>query len=164
MEGVGLIGPSEGAQALRLGIESSERLPGQMVLHIALDPLDRAQLRAIRGSEESPYVLWKGEPCRGVGPPVVPQAAVPAVREGVRAGVPAPREHVGMQRGELQDEPLACRRLHRAIDIAPLADMRDRPHRLHTASREAPAAHGPSPEAAFVWAEDPDGAGSSSRG
>jgi hypothetical protein len=44
--------------------------------------------------------------------------------------------------GELQEEPLACRRLHGAIDIEPLEDVLDRPHRLHAASGEAPAANG----------------------
>lgn len=80
------------------------------------------------------------------------------MREGLREGVHEQLEHVGVQIGELQEEPLACRRLHGAKDIEPLEDMLDRPHRLHAASREAPAADGQQPKAAFILAEHPDGA------
>jgi hypothetical protein len=156
--GVGLIIASAGAQAILLGCERGELRPRSVVLHRAPDPLERAPLRAIGGSEESPSGLWKGEPCRRVGPPGVPQAAVQAAREGLRNGVHAQLAQVGVQRGARPAEPLAGRRLPGAIDRGPREDVRDRPHRRPAASGEAPAAHGQEPEAAFVLAEAPDGA------
>ena len=48
LEGVGRIGLQEGTQAILLGIEIGELLPRQSILHVAPDPLDRAQLWTVR--------------------------------------------------------------------------------------------------------------------
>ena len=57
MEGVGRIGLQEGTEAILLGTEIDELLPGQIILHVTPDPLDRAQLWAVRRSENQRYVL-----------------------------------------------------------------------------------------------------------
>jgi len=71
LEGVGRIGPQEGTQAILLDIEIGELLPRQIILHVTPDPLDRAQLWAIRRPEDQLYVLWQGESLGRMGPPVV---------------------------------------------------------------------------------------------
>lgn len=60
---------------------------------------------------------------------------------------------------QLQEEPVARRRLHGTVDIQPLEDLLDRPHGLHATHGEAPTADGQEAEVAFVLAKDPDGAG-----
>jgi hypothetical protein len=153
LQGGRFVIPEEEAQIILLGIEMNEWQPGQAVLQVAPDPLDRVQLGAIWGQEEQTDVLREGELGGGVRPTVVEQENVEAVRKGLGEGIDEELEHLGIQRRPLQEEPSARRRLHGPIDIQPLEDMLDRSHRLHPTRGEAPAADGAEAEAAFVLAE-----------
>lgn len=104
-------------------------------------------------------MLWEGESGGCVRPTMVQHEDVEAIREGLREGIDEELEHLGVQRWQLQEEPFPRRRLHRARDIAPLEDMLNRPHRLHPARGEAPAADGQEAKAAFILAEHAHRAG-----
>ena len=94
-----------------------------------------------------------------MGPTVVQEQEIQAIREGLCEGIDEELKHLGVQIGQLQEEPVTRGGLHRAIDIEPLEDMLDCPNRLHATRGEAPPADGQEAEAAFVLAKDPDGAG-----
>jgi hypothetical protein len=56
LKGGRVIPPEEEAQIILVSIEIRELQPGQGILQVTPDPLDRVQLGAIWGQEE-PYVL-----------------------------------------------------------------------------------------------------------
>ena len=143
----------EAGQIILLGIEISELQPGHVVLQVAPDPLDRVQLGAIRGQKEQADVLRQGELGGGVRPTVVQQEDIEAVGEGLREGIDEELEHLGIQIGQLEKEPVARGGRHGAIDIEPLEDMLDGSNRLHPTRGEAPAPDGEEAKAAFVLAE-----------
>jgi hypothetical protein len=82
-----------------------------------------------------------------------------AVRESRREGVDEDLEAFRVQIRPFQEEPLAGRGRHGAIDIAPLADVLHRANRLHATPREAPPADRSSAEPAVILAAHPDGVG-----
>jgi hypothetical protein len=124
-QGGRLIGLEEGAEVIRLGLEIGAWLPGRLVLQVAPDPLNRGQLRTIRRHEEQPDVRRQEEPLGRLGPTIVQPEAMQAVGEGLREGIDEELEHRGIQRGQLQREPVSCGGFHGAIDIAPLEGLLD---------------------------------------
>jgi hypothetical protein len=90
---------------------------------------------------------------------MVQRHEIEAGRKGRREGIDEELEAFSVQRGQVQEEPVAGRRLHRAIDLAPFEDLVHAPDGLHAAGREAPAAHGQQAEAAVILAQHPDRAG-----
>jgi len=155
LKGSHFIGPEEVAEVMLLGIEIGELLPGHVVLQVTPDPLNGVQCRAIGRQEHQAHVRWEDEPLGRVGPTVVQQEDIQAVGEGLREGIDEELEHLGVQIGQLQKEPVTRGGLYRAIDVEPLEDMLDGSNRLHATGGEAPPADGQEAEAAFVLAEDP---------
>jgi hypothetical protein len=94
-----------------------------------------------------------------VGPAVVPEQEIQAVREGLGEGLDEDLEALGMQLRQFQEKPFTGRQLHRAIDREPCKDVLHRAHGLHAIGGEAPAADGEAAKAAFVLAKDADGPG-----
>ena len=94
-----------------------------------------------------------------MGPAVVQEQEIQAVREGLGEGIDEDLEALGIPRRPFQEKPLTGRRLHSAIAVEPVKDMRHHAHGLHTIGGEAPAADGEEAQAAFVLAKDPDGSG-----
>jgi hypothetical protein len=138
--------------------QSRELEPGQGAFEIPPDPFNGAQLRAVGGQAHQAHVLRAGEPLSRMGPPVVQRQAMQAVREGLREAIDEELEHLGVPRGQRQEEAVPRRRLDGAIDIAPLEDVLHAPDGRHAARREAPSADGQSAEATFVLAKHPHGA------
>jgi hypothetical protein len=125
LKGGRLIGLEEVAEVILLGLEIGELLPGHIVLQVVSDPLNRVQLRTIRRQEEQPYVLRQGEPLRRMCPTIVQQEDIQAVGKGLREGIDEELEHLGVQRGQLQKEPVSCGWFHGAGDLEPLEGMLD---------------------------------------
>jgi hypothetical protein len=68
-------------------------------------------------------------------------------------------ETLGVEVGQFEEEALARRGGHGAIDGEPLEDMLDRADGLHAAGGEAPSTHRQQAQAAFVLAEHAHRAG-----
>jgi hypothetical protein len=56
---------------------------------------------------------------------IVQQEDIQAVGKGLREGLDEELEHLGVQIGQLQKEPVSCGWFHGAIDIEPLEGMLD---------------------------------------
>jgi hypothetical protein len=92
--------------------------PRERVLQIAPDPLDRVQLGAVRRQEDQAHVGGEREPPGGMRATIVQEQEVEAVRKGRREGIDEDLEACGVQIGQCEKEPVAGRRLYRAIDTA----------------------------------------------
>jgi hypothetical protein len=155
----GLIPPEERRNIVLLYIQSGKLEPRERVFQVAPDPLERVQLGAVRRQEHQAHVGWEREPLGGMRATIVHHQEIEAVGKGRREGLDEELEAFGVQIGPFEKEPVACRRLHRAIDVEPFEDMWHAPDGLHTARGEAPTADGQQAKAAFVLTEDPDRAG-----
>jgi hypothetical protein len=93
-----------------------------------------------------------------MSPAVIQEQEVQALGKRVGTRLNEDLEDIGMQGGPFQTEALTAGGRYRAIDVAPLADVLDWTDRRHATRGEAPATDGQQAEAAFVWAEHPDGA------
>jgi hypothetical protein len=151
------IGPEERGYIVLLGLQRREVKPGERVFEVSPDPLNRVQLRTIGRQEHEAHVGREGEPLGGVGPAVVQEQEIQAVREDLGEGIQEELEALRVEIRQLQEEPIARGRLDRPIDIEPLEDMLDAPDGLHAARGEAPAADRQEAEATFVLAKDPNG-------
>jgi hypothetical protein len=105
-----LIGPEERGHIVLLPIQSRALEPCQGVFEIPPDPFNGAQLRAVRGQEQQAHVLREGEPLSRMGPTVVQQQKIQAVREGLREVIEDELEHLGVQTGQLQEEAIPISR------------------------------------------------------
>lgn len=143
----------EAAQIILLGLDLGELQPGHVILQIAPDPLDRVQLRALRGQEAPTSGLRQGKLGGGVRPTVVSPEDSEAVGDGRGKGIDEELAPLGVQIRPLAEEPGTRRRLHGAIGIEPLEDRLDRSNRLHPTCGEAPAADGEEATAAFILTE-----------
>ncbi len=152
----GLIPPKERRQIVLLRVQSGEVEPRERVFQVTPDPLDGVQLGAVRRQGYQAHVGWGRKPLGGMRATIIQQQEIEAVRKGRREGLDEELEAFGVQTGQFEKEPVACRRLHRAIDVEPFEDMLHAPDGLHTARGEAPTADGQQPEATFILAEDPD--------
>ena len=111
-------------QALLLGIEIGARWPRYIILHVTPDPLDRAQLWAVRRQEHQLYVRWQGASRGRMRPAVVQSEDSQAIRKGLREGIDEALQPLRVPIRQLEKEPVTRGGLHRARDIAPLAAMR----------------------------------------
>jgi hypothetical protein len=155
----GLIRLEERGDVVLLHIEVGKLEPCERVFQITPDPLDGVQLGAVWWQEHQAYVGGECEPPGGMRATVVQEQEVEAVRKGGREGIDEELEAGGIQVGQFEKEPVAGRRLHRAIDVEPFEDMLHAPDGLHAIGREAPPANGQEAEATFVLAKDPDRGG-----
>jgi hypothetical protein len=154
-----LIGPEEHRHIVLLPLKGREVEPGERIFEVTPDPLNGVQLRTIGRQEHEAHVGREGEPLGGMGPAVIQEQEIEAVREGLGEGVQEDLEALCVEIRQLQEEPVARRRLHGAVNIPPLENMLDRANRLHAARGEASTADGQEAEAAFVLTKDPDGLG-----
>ena len=136
-----LISPEEIGDVLLLHVQSGKLEPRQRVFEIAPDPLNRVQLGTVGGQEDEAHIGREREPLSGMRATVVEEQEIQAVRERRREGVDEDLETLRVQIRQFQEEPLAGRGRHGAIDIKPLEDVLDRPHRLHASHCEAPTAN-----------------------
>jgi hypothetical protein len=74
-----------------------------------------------------------------VGTALVQEPDVQAVRKGLGKGLDEKLERLGVQLGQFQEEALARRRRHRAVDVAPLEDMLHGAHGLYTTRGQTPS-------------------------
>jgi hypothetical protein len=139
LKGGCIIGLQQVSHRELLCIEINERLPGQGILQVTPEPLNRIQLWAIGRQPHSPQMVGPPQAPRGVGATVVQEQDVQAVRKGLGEGVH--EEHVGLQIGEFQEEALVRRWGHGARDIEPFEGVLDRADGLDPLGRESPAAH-----------------------
>ena len=145
----------ERRERVLLPVQCGKLEPRECVFQVAPDPLDRVQLGTVWRHEDQAHVGWERKPLGRMRATMVQPQEIAAVREGRREGIEEELEAFRVQIGPCEEEPVACRRLHRAIDVEPFEDRLPAPDGLHTARREAPTANGQSAEAAFVLAEDP---------
>ena len=162
-QGGRLIGLEEVAEVILLGREIGELWPGPIVLQVAPDPLTRVQLRTIRRQATPPDVLRQGEPRGRRCATLVQQEEIQAIGPGWREGSDEALEQLDVQIGPLQKEPVSCGGVHGALDLEALADLVDGANRLPPGGGQAPPADRQQAEAAFVLAEDPNGARSGGR-
>jgi len=141
-----------------LGLEGRKLAPCERVFEVAPDPFNGVELRTIGWQEHESHIFRESQALGNMRPTVVEQEEMQAVRKGLRKALEEELEHVGVQIRQLEEEVLACGRLDGAIDIEPLEAVLDRPNRLYPAGGEPPPADGQEAEAAFVLAEDADGA------
>jgi hypothetical protein len=151
----GLIPPEARRNIVLLPVQSGELEPRERVFQVAPDPLARVQRGAVRRQAYQAHVGWEREPLGGMRTAMVPQQEIEAVSKGRREGIDDDLEAFRVQIGPFEKEPVAGRRLHRAIDVEPRADMVHLPDGLHAVRGEAPTADAQHAEAAFVLAEDP---------
>jgi hypothetical protein len=154
---VSRIALQEVVERILLGIKIGALLPGQRVLQVAPDPLDRMQLRAIGRPEDQAYVLWKRARQGLLRATVIPQEDMQTLREGLGQGIEAAWAHVCIEVGPCKEAVVTRGGFDRTIDLEPREDMLYAPDGLDTARREAPAADGQPPKTALVLAQDPDG-------
>jgi hypothetical protein len=152
-------GPEELGDVVLLPLPRGELAPRQRVLPVAPAPRHGIQLWAIGWEAHQAPVGREGKVLGGVGPAVIQEQEIPAVREGVGEGMQEDLEAVCLERGQLQEAPVARRRLYGTIDSQPLEPRLHRAHWLHATRGEAAAADGQQADTAFVLAKDPDGAG-----
>jgi hypothetical protein len=76
-----------------------------------------------------------------MGPAVVQEQEIQAIRKGLREQIAADLDLVRMQRGQCSEEPAAGRRLYGAIDVEPREDVLHMPHRLPATRGQAPVAN-----------------------
>jgi hypothetical protein len=93
-----------------------------------------------------------------MGATVVQEQEIQAVREGLGNGIDEELKALGVQRRQIEEEASTHRGFHGALDVEPRKDRLHRADRLHPPGRETAAADGQQGEAAFVLAEDTDGA------
>jgi hypothetical protein len=153
------IGPEERGSIVLVGLQRREVKPGERVFAVSPDPLKRVQLWAIGRQAHEAHVGREGEPLGGVGPAVVQEQEIQAVREALGEGSQEELEALRVEIRQLQEEPVARGRLHGAIDRQPLEDLLHRANRRHAARGEAPPADGQAAATAVVLAKDPDGSG-----
>jgi hypothetical protein len=94
-----------------------------------------------------------------MGATVIQAPEVETVGAGVGEGLHQQLEHLGLQRGECQEEALAGGWGDGAIDREPFDKVLDGPQRLDPTGREPTPASGQSSQPAFVLADDAHGAG-----
>jgi hypothetical protein len=154
-----LILPEESSDVVLLRLQAGRVEPRHILLEVAPDPFNGVERGAIGWQEHEVHVVRQGEPWGPMGPPIVQQEDIQAVSEGLGEGIDEELEHVRIQIWQFQEEALARRRLHSAIDAGPCEDMRHRANRLDATRSETPRADGQEAETAFILAKDPDGAG-----
>ena len=137
----GLIRPEERRKIILLHVYSGELEPRHSVFKVVPDPLNGVEL-AVRRQGYQAHVGWEREPLGGMGATIVHHQEIEAVRKGCREGIDEDLEAFGVQLGQFEKEPIACRRLHRAIDVEPFEGMLHAPDGLHTARGEALTADG----------------------
>ncbi len=103
-------------------------------------------------------MLRDGELVGGMGATVVQEPEIQAVGEGLGEQIDAELEVLRVQRGPCQTEALSAGGRPRAIDREPCEDMLARPDGRHPTGSEAPPAHRQQANAAFLLAQDPNGA------
>jgi hypothetical protein len=142
---------------LRLPIGALE--PCQGVFAVAPHACTGVELWAIRWQDHEGHVVRQGEPSGRLGPAMVHAQDMQTVSEGLGEGIAGELEPGRLEIRPFQEEALAGRRLHGAVDVEPCEDLRDGATRPHAPRGEAPPADGQEADPAFVWATDPDGAG-----
>jgi hypothetical protein len=138
----GLLPLEERRDLVLLHVQSGNVEPRECVFKVVPDPLARVQLGTVRWQEDQAHMGWEREPLGGTRATMVQHQEIEAVRNGCREGSDADLEAFRVQIGQFEEEPVACRRLHRAIDVEPCEAMLHVPDGLHTARREAPTADG----------------------
>jgi hypothetical protein len=159
----GLLALKESGDVVLFHPQVGELEPRQRGFEVAPHARNRVQLRTIGWSEHQAYVGRKGAPLGGMGPAVVQEQEVQAVREGVCEGMHEHLEALGLQRRQCQEGPLTGRGCHGTIDGEPLKHVRHHADGLRARGGEAPPADGESTDAAVVLAEHPDRTGVRSR-
>ena len=127
--------------------------PGQRILEVTPEPLNRVEFWAIRRQEHEAYIRREGELLGGMRPPIIQEHDMQAVRARLRKEVDNDLEHLGMQSGPFQEAPFSRDCLYGAIDVEPLEDMLNLTERLHAARGEAPTANRQETEAALILAQ-----------
>jgi hypothetical protein len=138
-------------------LQRREVAPRQRVVEIPPDPCNGAQLRAGGGQAHQAHVGLEGMALRRMGPPMVQPQEMQTVWARLCEGLDEEWEHLGVPRGQLQEEAFPRRRLDGTIASAPLEDMVHAPDWRHAARREASSPDRERAEATFVWATHPDG-------
>lgn len=159
LQGGRLIPPEESRDVVLLRLQIGKGEPRQVILEVTPDPFNGVELWAIRWQEHEVHVVRQGEPLGCMCPAMVHKEDIQAVSEGLGEGVDEELEHVRIEIRQFQEEALARRGFHGAIDVEPFEDMLHRANRLHTTRGKAPPADGQEAETAFILAKDPDGAG-----
>jgi hypothetical protein len=133
--------------------------PCQRVFEVAPPPCKRVQLWTRGWQADQAYSGRQGASRGRMGPAVVPEQEVQAVREGRGESLHDHRHALGLQRRPCQEEPLTRRGVHGAIDRDPLHDGRHHADGRHARGGEAPPADGEPADAAVVLAAPPDRTG-----
>jgi hypothetical protein len=87
LQGGGLIGSEARGQRVWLHVQIRAVEPRQRVFEVAPDPFKGIQLGTVGWQEHEAYVGWKGEPLGRMGPAVVQEQEIQAVREGLGEGI-----------------------------------------------------------------------------
>jgi hypothetical protein len=153
-----LVGPQEHGHIVLVCIPRWEMEPRERVFEVAPDAFNGVQLGTVRGQEHQADVCREDEPLGGMRATVVQEQEIQAIREGLCKGVDEELKALGVQVRQLQEEASTRRGFHGSIDGEPLKDVLHRADGLHPPGRETAAADGQQAEAAFVLAEDTDGA------
>jgi hypothetical protein len=153
-----VIGLEQLTNGFQLGSQIRELFPGHFIFEITPDPLNRVQLRAIRRQPHTAEIVRPAEALRGVSTTIIQEEEIQAVGERLGEGLDEELEHLRIQMRQFQEEPVASRGLHGALDVEPLKDVLHWPDGLHTTRGEAPAADREQAEAAFILAEHSNGA------
>jgi hypothetical protein len=136
-----LIGLAEVAEGIRLGMAIGAWPPGHGVLQVTPDPRHRGQCRAIGRQGHQAHGRRADARLGRRGPTGVQQEEMQAVGKGLGEGVYEQLKHVGIQRGELQEEALARGRGHGAVDREPFKGVLEHPDGLDPMGCESPSAH-----------------------
>jgi hypothetical protein len=141
LQGGGLVGPEEIPSSILTRMEIGESLSGPLVLQVPPNPLKRMEFRAGGGHPDISDLVRPAEGSRGRSTAVVQAQEVQAVRKGLGKGLDAKLERLGVQGGQCQEDALARRRRHRAVDGAPLEAVLYGAHGLHSTRGETPSTY-----------------------
>jgi hypothetical protein len=156
LEGGGLRGLQEVTDVGLWSLQSGELQPGQPILEVTPEPLQRVQCWALRRQAHEADLRREGALRGRMRPTIIQEQDLQTGRERLREQVDQEREHLSVRIGPFQEEPGACEGRYGAIDVAPLEDRLNWTDRLHAVRREAPAANRQEAEAALVLAKHPD--------
>ena len=102
-----------------------ELLPGEIVLQVAPEPLNRIQLRTVGGKPHAPDILRPTYPVGRVRTTIIHEQDVQTVGKGLGNGIHKELKGVGIQLRSFEKEALPRGRGHRAIDIKPFEQVLD---------------------------------------
>ncbi len=123
-----------------LGVYIRELLPGDLIFHVAPEPLDRIEFWAIGWQQHESDIVWDGQSFGGMRTAIVEDENVQAVRISLGEGVEEDLKVGTVAAREAEKKVVTRRWRDGTIHIEALKGVLHRANRLHASRRQAAAA------------------------